>query len=252
TDVRHLSRPDVGRSYRLWTELPARYDPETEGGYPLVLCLDAVWTFGTVVDLARILGLGREIPRSIVVGLAHDDPDVKQVLQLRAMDFTVTAVEAPAMTGVRVPADQLGGSTAFRAWLADTVLPMLRSEYPVSEVILVGHSFSALFGVDVLFNQPDLFDRYLLASPSVWWDDRVMFDREAEHAQRVDRLDAKVFMSRGSLETDEYSPHREFHDQLAGRNHPGLQLHWHEFEGETHSSTVSVAVNRGLRVLMNQ
>ncbi len=239
----------MGRSYQLWTAPPVIEDPDNVDGYPLILCLDAVWTFGTAVDVARILGLGREVRRSHVVGIAHDHPDIREVLNLRAMDFTVTAVEAPRMTGVRAPGDQLGGSAGFRAWLRDTVLPLLRSELAVSEVVLVGHSFSALFGLDVLFNEPDMFDRYLLASPSVWWDDRCMFEREREHAARVDRLDAKVFMSKGSLETDEFSPHKEFHDQLASRRHPGLDLHWKLFEGETHSSTVSVAVNRGLRVL---
>ena len=247
--VHHLERADVGRRYQLWVETPSSFDPHHADGYPLILCLDAPWTFGTAVDAVRILSLGRELPRAVVAGIAHDDPDIRQVLQLRAMDFTTTQAEAPKMTGVRAPADQLGGAAALRGWIRDEVLPLLRNDHPISEVVLVGHSFSALFGVAALFDEPDLFDRYLLASPSVWWDDQVMFRREEEHAARVDRLDAKVFMSNGTLEIDEFSPHKEFHDQLASRRHPGLDMTWHQFEGETHSSTVSVAVNRGLRVL---
>lgn len=247
--VQHLERPDVGRSYQLWTDPPAVYDAEHPDGYPLVLCLDAMWTFGTAVDACRILGLGKELPRAIVAGIAHDHPDIREILQLRAMDFTVTAAEAPAMTGVRAPADQLGGAEAFRVWLADVVLPLLREQFNVSEVVFVGHSFSALCGLHILFNTPEMFDRYLLASPSVWWDDRRMFDLEPEYTAARERLDARVFMSKGTLEVDDFSPHKEFHDQLASRQIPGLDLRWHLFEGETHSSTVSVAVNRGLRVL---
>ncbi len=248
-DVRHAHRPDVDRSYEIWTELPSRYDPDAEVGYPLIVCLDAVWTFGTAVDACRILGLGRELPRAIVVGVAHDSSDLREVLELRAMDFTVTAVDSPPMTGVRSPGHLLGGADAFRRWLIDDVLADLRERWHVSDVTLVGHSFSALFGLNVLFNEPAAFDRYLLASPSVWWDDRVMFRLEQEHAAATTELPTRVFMSKGTLETDEYSPHKEFHDQLASRNHAGLDLRWHLFEGETHSSVVSVAVNRGLRSL---
>jgi len=248
-EVRFEHRAEVDRSYQIWTELPPRYDADAEVGYPLIICLDALWTFGTAVDACRILGLGRELPRAIVVGVAHDSADLREVLELRAMDFTVTASDAPAMTGVRSPGHLLGGADAFRRWLVDHVVADLRERWHVSDVTLVGHSFSALFGLNVLFNEPDAFDRYLLASPSVWWDDRVMFRLEEEHAAATDDIATRVFMSKGSLETDEFSPHKEFHDQLASRRYPGLDMTWHFFEGETHSSVVGVALNRGLRSL---
>jgi uncharacterized protein len=240
----------VDRTYQLWVDTPARFDPDLDGGYPLILCLDALWTFGTAVDAARILGLGKELPRAIVAGVAHNNPDIKELVQERAMDFTVTQAEAPRLTGVRVSAEQLGGAEAFRLWLESDVIPLLRSEYPISEVTFVGHSFSALFGLHVLFTAPATFDHYLLASPSVWWDDRVMFDLEAAHAQTNNDLAGHVFMSNGSLEKDDFSPHKEFHDQLASRGHPSLKMQWHQFPDETHSSVVSVAVNRGLRALL--
>lgn len=247
--MRRVERSDVGRSYQLWTELPSRYDPDDPDGYPLVVCLDGLWTYGTAVDTFRILSLGRVLPRSIVLGIAHDEPDLRQVLELRAMDFTVTAADAPKLTGVRSPGHLLGGAPAFHRWLVDEIVADARERYPVSEVVLVGHSFSALFGLHVLFNEPTAFQRYLLASPSVWWDDRVMFGLEEEHAARVESVPARVFMSKGSLETDEFSPHQEFYEQFASRNHPGLRLHWHLFEGDAHTSVVAAAVNRGLREL---
>jgi len=243
-------REDVDRSYQLWVDTPPKYDPSSEEGYPLILCLDAIWTFGTAVDAARILGLGRELPRAIVAGIAHDEPDMKSLVQDRARDFTVSQAVAPRETGVRLAADEVGGAEAFRQWLDASVLPELKSDYPISEVTFVGHSFSALFGLHVLFNAPETFDHYLLASPSVWWDDEVMFGLEAEHAANTKDLVAHVFMSKGGLETDHLSMQREFYDQLAGRNHPGLDMTWNLFEGETHSSVVSAAVNRGLRVLL--
>ena len=244
-----LTRPDVDRKYVLWVDLPPTYDPEAGESHPLYLCFDAMWTYGTVVDSVRLLAPTKELAKAIVVGVAHDDPSYKNVIQQRAMDFTTTAADAPPLTGVRVSGDELGGAEQFRQWLESDVIPFLRSQYRISEMTFVGHSFSALFGVHVLFESSAMFDHYLLASPSVWWDDQVMFDKERERYATGESLKAHVFMSKGELETDELSFQKEFHDQLAGRGYDQLRLHWQLFPNENHLSVVPVALINGLRVL---
>ena len=244
-----MARSDVDRYYVLWVDLPPTYDPEGDQTHPLYLCFDAMWTYGTVVDTVRLLAPTKDLPKAIVVGVAHDEASYRDVIQLRAMDFTTTAVDAPALTGVRVPGEQLGGAEAFRLWIQTEVVPFLKARYRISETTFVGHSFSALFGVHVLFESPQMFDHYLLASPSVWWDDQIMFRREQERYDSGKSLEAHVFMSKGELETDELSPHQEFHDQLAARNYEGLDLHWQVFPNETHLSVTPVALSHGLRVL---
>jgi len=244
-----IARDDVERDYVVWVDLPPTYDPDGEEAHPIYVCFDAMWTYGTVVDTVRLLAPSKELPKAIVVGVAHDEPSYREVIQLRAMDFTTTAVDAPALTGVRVPGKQLGGAELFRRWLEAKIIPFLKTQYRISEMTFIGHSFSALFGVHVLLEQPSMFDHYLLASPSVWWDDQVMFRREEQRFESNNNLDAHVFMSKGGLETDELSPHQEFHDQLASRNYEGLDLHWQVFPNEGHMSVTPIALSRGLRVL---
>ena len=250
TPISHrMTRADVDRDYVLWVDLPPTYDPDGDEPHPVYLCFDAMWTYGTVVDTVRLLAPSKELPKAIVVGVAHDEPSYMDVIQLRAMDFTTTAVDAPPLTGVRVPGEQLGGAEMFRRWLGAEVIPFLNTQYRISEMTFVGHSFSALFGVHVLFESSAMFDHYLLASPSVWWDDQVMFRREEERYESSESLDAHVFMSKGELETDELSPHQEFYDQLASRNYDGLDLHWQVFPNEGHMSVTPVALSHGLRTL---
>ena len=255
TDVVRLRREDVDRSYQLWVATTPHAVPAPgRDGRPLerilLLCLDAPWTFGTVVDAARIIGLGKGVPPAVVAGLAHDEPSPRELLNLRAADFTVSQAEAPPMTGVRLRASEVGGAEPFRAWLESDVLPLLAERYPHTERVFVGHSFTALFGLHVLFGAPDMFDKYLLASPSVWWDSQIMFRTEAAHFAANPVLHKQVFMSRGVLETDEWSPHEAFWRQMDSRGYEGLNLTWCEFEGEDHLSVVSVALNRGLRELI--
>jgi hypothetical protein len=51
------------------------------------------------------------------------------------------------------------------------------------------------------------------------------------------------------LETDELSPHQEFHDQMVSREYEGLDLHWKVFPNESHMSVTPLALSHGLRTL---
>lgn len=248
-EVLNLDSEETGHSYELTIEVPNRY-PGSDKAYPLVVALDGLWTFGVVRDAFRILSLGQELPEAIVVGVTHADTDLKQVLQQRAVDFTPTQSAAPSATGVRLPADQVGQAERFRRFLVDVVVPTVTDRCRVTDDrTLVGHSFSGLFGLDLLFNEPSAFNRWVLASPSVWWDDRVMFKLEADHAARTEDIEATVFLSAGGDEGHErgFGGHQDFHRQLADRGYPGLDLRWEMFPGETHQSVISSAVIRGLR-----
>lgn len=244
-----IASEKTGFDYAISVEVPNRYPTSPDKQYPVVICLDGLWTYGPVRDAFRILPLGRELPEAVVVGVGYDEPDLRQVLQLRAVDFTPTRFTAPEQTGVRLSGDEVGRAEPFRRFLLDELLPRIADDYRITDDrTLVGHSFSGLFGLDTLLVEPDAFNRWVLTSPSVWWDNRIMFEREAEHSARTEDLPAIVFMSAGG---DEGGPgfggHRDIHDQLASRQYPSLTLDWALFPGETHQSVISGAVVRGLR-----
>ena len=247
-DVHHLVRADVDRGYQLWVATSPRY-AGGDASHSLVLCLDAHWTWGTTLDVARILGLGRELPDLIVAGLTYATDDWRQIVQLRAMDLTVSAVDAPPETGVRVPGQQLGGAEPFRRWLEGSVIPLLRQRYRVADLTLLGHSFTALFGLHSLLTAPEAYGRYLLASPSVWWDDGIMFSRIDEVARKRADLPAEVFISSGGLETGPMGRHEEVSQHLASKGFAGLRQTFVRFPDEHHNSVVNAAISRGLREL---
>lgn len=244
----------TGRRYRVSVEVPNRYR-SGDAAYPLVVVLDGQWITGVVRDAFRILPLERLLPEAIVVGVEHRTPDLRSLLQDRAADFTPTAADAPPETGVRIGADEVGGAADFRRLLLDVILPRVADRWRISDDrTLVGHSFSALFGLDTLLQTPDAFGRWVLTSPSVWWDDRVIFRREAAHAATATDLPGRVFLSVGSEEGggEIFGGHAEFHRRLAARNHPSLRLDWRVFDGETHQSVIAPAVTRGLVQVFRQ
>jgi uncharacterized protein len=53
------------------------------------------------------------------------------------------------------------------------IIPFIQNRYAVdsNERILVGRSLGGLAAVHALLTRPDLFRRYVILSPSIWWDD---------------------------------------------------------------------------------
>lgn len=244
-----LTAAASGRTYRVTVEIPSRYG-RGDRAFPLVVCLDGPWTFGVTRDAFRLMSLSRIVPEAIVVGVAHTDSDLKQLMQSRAIDFTPTEATAPPETGVRVGASEVGKAAEFRRTLIDEIIPEVAERYRVSDDhTVVGHSFSALFALDTLLHEPSAFNRWVLTSPSVWWDDRVMFPREAAHAESTTDITGRVFMSAAGDEGEGYDGHRLFYEQFAARAYPSLELHWDEFPAESHFSVVAPAITRGLQVV---
>jgi uncharacterized protein len=246
--------PDTGRV--LHVALPEGYDDRREP-YPLIVCLDAQWTFGTVCDAALNLGLARLIPRVVVVGVGWSTDVTREVVQHRAAAYTPTAAPLPAFVAPSLAgAPRTGGAPEFQAWLLDRALPELASRYRLDpdDRTLVGHSLSGLFGLFTLFTRPASFRRWLLASPSSWWDDRVIFSIEERNRTDGPPPAGRVFLSVGSEEArvgeiPMVANTEAMHARLAARAGDDLDVTLVQLDGELHHSTIPAAVSRGLRWL---
>jgi predicted alpha/beta superfamily hydrolase len=241
----------------LHVALPEGYGSRAEP-YPVLVCLDAQWTFGTVCDAALNLGLARLLPRVMVVGVGWSARTAREVVHARARDFTPTDGALPAavirnMAGAPV----FGGAQAFQGWLLDDALPELEASYNIDRAqrTLIGHSLSGLFSLYTLLTQPAAFSRWLIASPSSWWDKRVVFDLEQHNLAHGPALAGRVFMSAGEFEQciggeiPMLANTEEFHARLAMRHSPSFETVFRVLPGEIHHSTMPAAVSHGLRWL---
>ena len=109
-----------------------------------------------------------------------------------------------------------------------------------------------------MFNAPDTFDRYIIGSPSIWWDDRaIMKDAEAFVASHKS-LNAKVFMAVGALEEVGGAEAAKaamvtnlfrLEDLLREAKLSGLELTTHLFPNETHTSVIGMNYSRGIQTV---
>lgn len=252
----HHQHRDDANGRLLQVALPEGYGTRPEP-YPVLVCLDAQWTFGTVCDASLNLGLARLLPRVIVVGVGWTADSARAVVHARAAAFTPTSAPLPAaVTRSMADAPVYGQAAAFQRWLLEEALPMLEARYAIdpTDRTLIGHSLSGLFGLYTLFTRPSAFGRWLLASPSSWWDGRMIFDLEATTATSAPAAPGRVFLSAGSEETligdiPMVANTRAMQARLAARSAPPVDSTFALLDGELHHSTIPAAVSRGLRWL---
>jgi len=238
----------VDDEFRISVALPSSYD-STQIKYPVLYILDSNIFFGLLVDTVRLLQYGNEIPDLIIVGIGYPNDDEHMVLRNR--DYLPTFNKA---------SEKSGKAKLFLEFLINELVPDIRKEYRVNEndSTLVGDSYSGLFALYTLFNSPKSFNRYIIGSPSIYWDDRVMLDIEEKYSSTHKELEAKVFLSVGELEAV-YEPEfarmvgnvEEISKVLHSRKYSGLELKTHIFEGETHLSVIPATFSRGLRGVFN-
>ena len=195
-----------GRSYRVQVAMP--FVPAPQNGYAVLYMLDGDAYFGTYSFAARMRALMGELQPAVVVGIGYPEgeSDLKAVFVRRQYDLTPTRIDPKeaAQAGLSTDPAALGGADAFLQVIEREVKPRVAALLPVdsSRDILFGHSLGGLFALHTLFTHPESFKTYLVLSPSIWFNHRVVLGNEASFAAAVKsgKIAPKVFVAVGGEE----------------------------------------------------
>jgi len=281
TEVRFIRSEHVDQEFKIFVALPEPVMPDQR--YPVLYVLDGNGIFGLATDIARGLLLGSELPPMIVVGIGYPVGGLAETLNLRMRDYTPTPDDRFVDVAVKMwggtGGETSGGGPQFLEFIRSELKPFIDAEYPADphDATIFGDSFGGLFSTFVLLNAPDTFQRYIIGSPSLFWDGCVMLEHERRYAESHDDLRAKVFVACGALETaadmkemmknmppemagtfEEYQQAiggepqmveilHPFLETLRGRGYPSLELSSEVFPDETHNSVPALNLSRGLR-----
>jgi predicted alpha/beta superfamily hydrolase len=208
-----------GEAYRVFVGgplLPFVGQPEGDGDarYPVVYVLDGKLNFASVHAQVQLLSAMRQMPPAFVIGVGYagDESFFEKDVFRRQGDLTPSAggaVEADISAMNRAVGVTLGGAPAFLSFLCDELKPAVEAAYSTDpdDTTILGNSLGGLFPSWVLFHEPTRFQRYVIVSPSWWWNDYRVWTWEADFAASHDDLPATVFATFGGLETAER--HRE-------------------------------------------
>jgi predicted alpha/beta superfamily hydrolase len=255
TEVRHLKSNINGIGYILYISLPRKYHQESIK-YPVIYTLDADYSFAIAHNIVEHFTDRNDIPNLIVVSIAYEgaSQDLQLYRKNRIRDYTPIHTSDQLFGKYRKVEKYSGGGQKFQLFIKAELIPFIESKYRINEKdrTIVGHSMGGLFGAYTLFTMPDLFQKYILVSSSLWYANKLVFDVEKKFSESHSSLDAQVYFCIGAWENYKKTPmvdhQKQFVKQIKSRSYKGLTISSHVFHGETHNSVFPAALSRGLRV----
>ena len=237
-----------GENYLIQVSLPFGYS-SSHNSYPVLYVLDGDYAFGLTKGIADLLMIGKEIKGIIVVGISYGKGVLAWSLK-RTRDLT------PGHDTIFAKGQNTGGADNFLGFIQNELLPAINKNYrtyPDSSAIC-GESLGGLLNSYILWKQPELFKSYIIISPSLIWNNKVVLKQESEFFVNHKELNKTVFIAYGSLDNKEViiSPATELIQMIQTHKYTGLRLVTRVFEGETHMSVPSVAISNGLKTLFKQ
>lgn len=143
--------------------LPEGYKNTDSTRYPVIYILDGsidedFFHIAGIVQYNNFPWINR-VPKSIVVGIANVD---------RRRDFT-----GPSNFAIdKQLAPTGGGSAKFISFIEQELQPYINKNYNTNhQNTIIGQSFAGLLATEILFTKPTLFNKYIIVSPSLWWND---------------------------------------------------------------------------------
>jgi len=220
--------------------LPHGYSPDSTKTYPVIYLLD-----GSIdedfIHIAGAVQFGsfswiNMLPESIVVGIANVD---------RKRDFSYPTRND--LDKKYLPTG--GGAAKFIQFLSSEVQPFITRQYKTDTIsTLIGQSLGGLLATQILFKQPELFDNYVIVSPSLWWDEESLL-----HAEPTAYTSTKsVYVAVGKEGAVMERLARALHVKLATSQKKNTRLFFKFLEDQDHGDALHLAVYDAFEKIFKQ
>jgi uncharacterized protein len=243
-----VSQSVKGESYTIQVGLPNGYS-RSKKTYDVLYVLDGDKSFGMTKELVDWLTWDGEIRDIIVVGISYGK-GADAWWNKRARDFTLYK------DTVYYYYPNAGGADNFLLFLKDEVFPAVNSKYRTNpdSSALMGLSFGGLLTSYALFSQPGMFRKYIIISPSLFWNNNSILYTEAGYFRNHKDLNKTVYLAYGSLDDKDWTidPTNEFIKAVKEHNYSDFRFVPEIFNGETHISVFPVALTHGLKLLFRR
>jgi uncharacterized protein len=262
--VFHIEVPTIGDILEITVIEPFAGAASAGNLFPTLYLLDSRLTLDIVVGTKRLFDIfsGGALPLCYLVAIGYADPDIAA---RRFRDYTPTKADLPAGLSQPLPFGT-GGAASYLDVLRGEIIPHVERQYPLDprERVLIGYSLSGRFATYALFSEPEAFERYLIISPSLWWDRGSAFAEEEAWARSNADLPAKVLMVGGDAEETpgggwannlpdeiglplkQLTNMRELDRRLSARNYPSLRFKTALIPDGRHVTVLPAAIALGL------
>ena len=251
TEERTIHAKSNQVAYKLYISLPEDYK-KTVDEYPVLYLLDADYSFALAKNITDHLSEEDDLQPVILVGIAYDQAEEYQVNKIR--DYTPTKASELDYSPILLPLNT-GGAKVFKEFLEKELMPFVGEHYRVNDhKAIAGHSFGGLFCSWAMLETPDLFDGYIIVSPTLWYDDYMLYRMEDRLPMRMDQ-NTKVYMTVGDLDRSHRWNLRTdldgFYGVLKNKKVSRLHIKHSVARGQTHNSVLPSGLSNGIRFVFD-
>ncbi|MDQ3016584.1 MAG: alpha/beta hydrolase-fold protein [Bacteroidota bacterium] len=228
--------------------LPDGYDPKDTSRYPVIYLLDGA----ADEDFIHVAGLVQfntfpwidRIPKCILVGIANTE---------RQRDFThPTRIESD-----KKQYPSTGHSEKFIAFIEKELQPYIESHFQATtERTLIGQSLGGLLATEIVLKRPELFSKYIIISPSLWWDDAsllslksVMLNQEFDHRTDIYIGVGKEGLGPGVIPHVMEVDANLLAEKLKNSKSQSVTVHFDYLPEEDHATIAHQAILNAMKVL---
>ncbi len=228
--------------------LPEGYNFADTIKYPVVYLLDG----SADEDFIHIVGLYQfnnfpwinRVPKSIIVGIATVD---------RKRDFTFPT----AITEDLKKYPTSGKSEKFIKFIEKELQPYMEKKYKTNaEKTIIGQSLGGLLATEILFKNPTLFNKYIIISPSLWWNNGSLLNIRSELLQKIfrDKIDIYIGVGKEGLTPTDNPKVMEVDanllaEKIKNSESKSVNVYFDYLPQENHATVSHQAVFNALRLL---
>lgn len=231
--------------------LPEGYDANDSVKYPVIYLLDG----SADEDFIHITGLVQfnsfewvnQVPKSIVVGIATVD---------RRRDFTFPTAIKKDQT--KFPTS--GHSAQFISFIEKELQPFIEKRYKTNaSKTIIGQSLGGLLESEILLTKPALFNKYIIVSPSLWWNNGSLLSMDTAVFQNNFNQQTDIYIAvgkEGATPTDiprmMEEDARLLFEKISQMKIKNVKVHFEYLPRENHATILHQAVSNSFRVLYHR
>jgi uncharacterized protein len=248
--VDQIQSRQLGETRILNIYLPEGYKKSDTLHYPVVYLLDG----SANEDFIHITGLYQfnsfswvnRVPESIIVGIANID---------RRRDFTF-----PTM----IKEDQekyptTGHSDKFMAFIEKELQPYIEANYKTNtSKTLIGESLGGLLATEILLKKPTLFNKYIIVSPSIWWNNGSILNEDSQVLKESFSQQTQVYIGVGKEGLTSTKIPRVMEvdanllaEKIKNSKSKSVKVYFDYLPDENHATIMHQAVYNALKMLIN-
>ena len=247
SSVIDIKDPVSDRVYPIFIKLPASYKRNNTKSYPVIYLTDAWYSFQIVSGATRFPMNSGKMQEAIIVGISYSKGSKGSSSRIR--DYTHKKDSSWKL--------QTGEALEHANFIENSIFPYIKSQYRVNNSrTYVGNSLGGLFGAYVFLTKPEMFNNYILGSPSVWFNNNDILKIKSKRNLN----DHKIFIAVGAKETIELDSPRhdmvngakQLESKLSGELFPNVKVKFLAIEEANHETAFPTTAIQGLYWLLKK